>query len=250
MYTVTEEYLTQDKPTKKLPVCNSSMEFSLNVFTEFRAERIKNQKDCCIWTHCLLFKRQRCYHCTAETQVTEKILKLNRIHASVISQILWICWTQWKFCSIYKSKKVLLRERKRHTAHRVASPWLEGVGTLGYPLPPSWPGWGGRYLGIPLSPPHPDLARGVGTLGTPSPILIWLGAGVRYLGVPPHPDLARVGTPLPRCGQTNKVKLLPSPILRMRTVKTPVACLLTLWHQFDWLPRCWQVSHRSRIYGF
>ena len=44
-------------------------------FTEF-AELIKIQKDCCIWTHYLLCKRQGWYHCTTKTQVTE-ILKLN-----------------------------------------------------------------------------------------------------------------------------------------------------------------------------
>ena len=52
---------------------------------------------------------------------------------------------------LLRNKKVLLRERKRHTAHRVASAW--GVPTLGYPLP--HPDLGGRgYLpwGNPPSP--------------------------------------------------------------------------------------------------
>ena len=67
------------------------------------------------------------------------------------------------------NKKVLLHERKKHTARRVAStpsivlsgagvPWgtpSQDRGTLGYPHsdldrhPPSWPSWG---------TPHPDLA--------------------------------------------------------------------------------------------
>ena len=58
----------------------------------------------------------------------------------------------------FKNKKVL-REGKRHTARRVASPWL-GVGTLGYP-PPSHPdlslrGGGGRYLRLGPGRYHPS----------------------------------------------------------------------------------------------
>ena len=55
----------------------------------------------------------------------------------------------------FMNKKVLLRERKRHTARRVAGPW---------PRRGTFLGWG------------------VPTLGCP-PILIWLGG--TYLGVPP-----------------------------------------------------------------
>ena len=102
-------------------------------------------------------------------------------------------------------------------------PW-QGVGTLGYPLPPrpdlagggGVPTLAGREagtLGYPF--PHPELAGGVGILGYPSPILTWLGrylhwpggrylrvpttswpgwgylswSGGRYLGVPPTPIL-------------------------------------------------------------
>ena len=35
-----------------------------------------------------------------EHTITEKTVKLILIHASVISQIPWIRWIQWKFCSI------------------------------------------------------------------------------------------------------------------------------------------------------
>ena len=92
---------------------------------------------------------------------------------------------------IYNNKKVLLRERKRHTARRVASPL---GGTPPYPgdtyLGQGYPPWlGGTYLG-----------QGV-------PTLVW-DTNLRWDGVLP-----------PRCGQTNKLKLLPSPILRMRAVK-------------------------------
>ena len=108
---------------------------------------------------------------------------------------------------------------------------VRGVPTLGYPLP------------------YPDLAAGVGTLWYPSPILTWLGVrdlgaplppswpgwGVGTLGYPlplVHPDLTRRGTylgvpPSPGCGQTNKLSLLPSPILRMRAVKRRVQSAVT-----------------------
>ena len=82
------------------------------------------------------------------------------------------------------NKKVLLRERKRHTARRVAStryaalsnPDLVGGGT------PSRPGQGGV-------PPthHPDLVGG-GTPGIPTPTIQTWSGGL------PHPDLAWGGT--------------------------------------------------------
>ena len=75
------------------------------------------------------------------------------------------------------NKKVLLHERKRHTARRVAS--AQGGRGRGYlpwvPPPPSWPGRGARaYL--------PWMEGGGRYLpwGTPSTVLIWLGG--TYLG--------------------------------------------------------------------
>ena len=59
-------------------------ELSLRVFTEFSEfsdkKSIKNYKECSIWIHYLLCKRQRWYLSTTETRVIEKILKLNPIH--------------------------------------------------------------------------------------------------------------------------------------------------------------------------
>ena len=105
----------------------------------------------------------------------------------------------------------------------------EGVGTLRYPSPLLCrPGQGGRYLGLGVlpfltwpegrylgvPPPHPDLAWEIGTLGYPIPSLhpdLARGIGTlarregRYLGVPPPPGV-------------NRLKTLPSPILRMRSV--------------------------------
>ena len=108
---------------------------------------------------------------------------------------------------INKNYKVLLRERKRHTARRVAStryaalsnPDLVGggvphpdlVGGRGVtPPPPSRPGLGGV--------PHPDLVRG----GTPSKpgqggtatIQTWSGG---YPGLPPTPSRPGWGVPHP-----------------------------------------------------
>ena len=44
--------------------------------------------------------RNRLYRCATETQLTEKTVQLILIHASVISQIPWIRWIEWNFCSI------------------------------------------------------------------------------------------------------------------------------------------------------
>ena len=96
----------------------------------------------------------------------------------------------------HKNKKVLLRERKRHTIRHVASAHYVGWG--GYPIQSWW--------GVPGVPPHPDLAWGV--LQVP-PIQTWLdgvsphhdrmeypppsrpGQGVPWV-LPHHPDLAGV----------------------------------------------------------
>ena len=59
-------------------------------------QKIKNQKRIVGWEpQDFLCKRQRWYHCTTETLVTEQILILNLIHYSVIPQILWIHWIHW-----------------------------------------------------------------------------------------------------------------------------------------------------------
>ena len=48
-------------------------------------------------THYLLYKRPRWYHSATKTRATERILKLIRIHTSVIYQILWIYWISLSF---------------------------------------------------------------------------------------------------------------------------------------------------------
>ena len=130
---------------------------------------------------------------------------------------------QW--CSkLQLNKIVLLRERKRHTARRVASPWPGGGGgtyvawestylSRGVPTLD-----GGTYLGGGWYLPWPDrylpwlggtyLGQGTPTLA--GGYLPWPGGVPILAGVPPPPP--------PRCGETNKLKLLPFPILRMRAV--------------------------------
>ena len=108
------------------------------------------------------------------------------------------------------NKKVLLRERKRHTARRVASTCY-AVPVGGYLL---W--WGGAYPGGGYLPwvggiysgwgvptlvgggtypwwGVPTLGGGVPTLSGGVPTLVWGGTYPRWR-VSPHPDL-RVGTP-------------------------------------------------------
>ena len=119
----------------------------------------------------------------------------------------------------FQHKKVLLRERKRHTDRHIASPsvvlvwgvppiwtWPGGVTHpwQGVPrIPPSGPGWGTpcpRLDGVPPSGPG---------LGTSPPIQGWMGYS------PPSGPGRRTPTPSPG---VDKLKTLPSLILRMRLV--------------------------------
>ena len=93
------------------------------------------------------------------------------------------------------NKKVLLRERKRHTARRVASarmggtPSSHGGGYLGYPPPP--PSRPGRGV------PHPVM-MGQGTQGTPIQTCLEgtpSSHGGQYLGYPPPPSRPDWGVP-------------------------------------------------------
>ena len=82
-----------------------SLEFFLNVFTEFSEFREKNNSHYTKRTRTCyhLCKRPGCYHSASETHVRDRIFKLIPIHASVIYQfpwIRWIHWIQWKFRSI------------------------------------------------------------------------------------------------------------------------------------------------------
>ena len=102
------------------------------------------------------------------------------------------------------NKKVLLRERKRHTARRVAStPYVVLTGyppPAGYPPILTWPG--GVPTWVPLRAGYP--LAGPGRVPPPPP----------QVSAPWHSGkcckaLWDMGTP-PGCEQTNKVKLLPS----------------------------------------
>ena len=69
-----------------IPLVFTTLEFSLNVFTEFSDKNIIILKRRAR-THYLLCKRQGFYQWSTETQLTEKTVKLILIHASVIPQI-------------------------------------------------------------------------------------------------------------------------------------------------------------------
>ena len=157
------------------------------------------------------------------------------------------------------NKKVLLRERKRHTDRRVTSTrYAAPAGGVGgtpgghppYPgrVPPLWGGgvpWAGAPLLEGCTPGrHPPAggypgwvppARGVHQAGPPT----WT-----WMGYPPHLDLDGVpplpgpgwGTPPtwtwngvpppPRCELTHRLKTLPSLVLRTRSVTTKqVLCM-------------------------
>ena len=132
---------------------------------------------------------------------------------------------------LFLHKKVLLRERKRHTAHRVANtPYV--VLSMGYPIP----GWG---VPRPWVPPPPVLTWPGGTpsqdraypsSGATPPVLTWLGGTPSQDGGTPQKGHGtsgsiiewRWGTPPPPPvvdGHTS-VKTLPSRIpLEMRAAK-------------------------------
>ena len=151
------------------------------------------------------------------------------------------CWDLNYFWSENTpNKKVLLRERKRHTARRVAStPYVVltgyppprpdlagGVPDLGTPqqgtprqgTPPARSGWGGTWPGYPPSRVPPGRYTPAGYPPGRVPLLPRLDLA----GYHPPPggcpmafwemlqSIMGYGYPPPRCEQTNKVKLLPS----------------------------------------
>ena len=107
-------------------------------------------------------------------------------------------------------KKVLLRERKRHTARRVAS--TPYVVLTGYPPQPGYPPSQGTPPGAGYPPGRVPPLAGPGRVPPRLPHGI-LGNVAKHYGIRvPPPDV-------------NRLKTLPSPILRMRAVK-----ILTLMH--------------------
>ena len=108
----------------------------------------------------------------------------------------WIRWIQWQKKIKTRKKKVLLRERKRHTARRVVS--TPSVVLTGYP--PSWPGRGGTQVRYPPGrvTPHPHLAGGVPYLGNPHrvpPGRVPPRTGYSPAGYPPVGYLPLAGYP-------------------------------------------------------
>ena len=162
------------------------------------------------------------------------------------------CWV-FSCCNSWNNKvnkKVLLRERRRHTARRVASARyadrLMGGGGLPHPVLDRGvhhPVGGGGWVGTPSSPDPGWVPWGtplVSRMGYTPPTWIWDGVpatwtwdGVTHSpptwtwdGVSPHLDLGW-GIPLSRCELTNWKQYLP-PILRMRAVITIHICALLL----------------------
>ena len=145
-----------------------------------------------------------------------------------------------KRVAVFKiNKKVLLRERKRHTARRVVSTF--SLVLTGYPPILTWPRGGGypargnpgRVPPIPSwlwgtlpgypqqGVPHPNLAWGYPTWVPPAGYPPAGPGRVAPLGVCPMEfwvmlqSIMDMGTP-PRCGQTNKVKLFTFPSYYVR----------------------------------
>ena len=93
--TITKQITSEKKKMTSHPfktMCRT-MEFFLNVLTEFSDKNYLSLK----W---LLYKRPICYHSPSKTPVRDRIFKFSPLHASVIYQIPWIHWIQWKLCSI------------------------------------------------------------------------------------------------------------------------------------------------------
>ena len=141
-----------------------------------------------------------------------------------------------------QNKKVLLHERKRHTARRIASTrYASGGGGLPHPVMvggdpiQSWLGgypiqsWWGVPHPVMVGVPHPVMVGG--TLGTPSRPG---QGGYHGSGVPPTihtwdgvPPTHRPETGYPPPTSVDRLKILPSLILRMRAViKLKTWCFL------------------------
>ena len=94
-----------------------------------------------------------------EVKICFKISPRERECVHVSCRNIWFFVFMFIKIQLRKNKKVLLRERKRHTDHRVAntpSVVLTGWGGR-YPIPGPGPN-GGGYKGV---PPVCDLARGI-----------------------------------------------------------------------------------------
>ena len=117
-----------------------------------------------------------------------------------------------KWCNIWKklgvntrnNKKVLLHERKRHTARRVGSTCCAGlVGGGG-----GTPCWGG----------YPHQLDGVPPTWEGVPPVSWTGyLPVSWMGYPPPPQSAGQDTP-PQVWTDTQTENITFPILRMRAV--------------------------------
>ena len=183
-----------------------------------------------------LFETPWCQHCTKIWDLASfrkprllwcRPFDKKKTFIICVSGCVFTATTYWNIESNNNgNKKVLLRERKRHTDRGVSSTPSVVLYEVGYPPvgvpPPAKSDRGVPEVGYPPSG-YPLARSGGGYLrwgtpcqGTPParwgtpPSQVWWG--VPKVGYPP-PQLAGPGrgTPPPcRCGLTNKVKLLPS----------------------------------------
>ena len=117
-----------------------------------------------------------------------------------------------------KNKKFLLREPKRPTVRRVASAcFADEGGTPGYPLPAGWGTPVQTWDGIPPILTW-DGVPPIWTWNGVPPVLTWDGVPPlqTWDGVLPHLDLGWDTPPPPT--SVDRLKILPSLILRMRAV--------------------------------
>ena len=142
------------------------------------------------------------------------------------------------------NKKVLLRERKRHTARRVASTWYAAL--VGVPPAGGYPARGelhARGYPFPGGVP-PCMGRGTPCLGRGGTPLPHLGMGYppsAGWGTPPCPDLGREYLP-PKWWTKWKHYLRSS--LRMRAVKTVFESVSTV----EMLAQCqWDTGNRKNV---
>ena len=74
-----------------------------------------------IWTWNLLWKRI-CYR-SNKTQITDRILKVTPIHASVINQMPWVRWIHWQLCSMKGNLHYCISSLIAHIYAHMSGQW-------------------------------------------------------------------------------------------------------------------------------
>ena len=92
--------LTVNRPEHKKWNCSGNVDGNIQIFPKMFSLNSLKKKRIAVFEPTISCVRDRDHTTVPQTQVTQQIFILNQIHASVISQILWIDWIKWKFCSI------------------------------------------------------------------------------------------------------------------------------------------------------